>query len=344
MAIKDIKRSHVLAAIAAYDKIGEDFPRQHGFGFAKTYILNFPEGDLKRYASKAVLGFAHSFIPGMMGLNSTDFSGGEKVAARALRELGFDVEGPGRNPDWSRDELILALHLYLAHRSSPPGKRHPKTTELSALLSKMHRLLGSVGTPTLRNPEGVYLKMMNFRAIDPQYVNQGKVGMKGGGALDRAVWNEFSGRADALALEADAIETAVRAAKANIVAGLPEPGDYEGDEGGVILALHKRYERDRKLVRLKKQAASEAGALKCEVCTFDFKEAYGEIGSGFAEVHHRKPVHNMLSGSKTRLDDLAILCANCHRMAHRRAGTLPIEELAEIWSRQRANDAGLSNA
>ena len=57
------------------------------------------------------------------------------------------------------------------------------------------------------------------------------------------------------------------------------------------MRLHKRYERDPKLVREKRKAAAAAGSMACEVCGFDFEKAYGELGVGYIDVHHTKPVH-----------------------------------------------------
>lgn len=39
------------------------------------------------------------------------------------------------------------------------------------------------------------------------------------------------------------------------------------------MRLHKRYERDPKLVRAKRHAAAAAGSLACELCGFDFEAA-----------------------------------------------------------------------
>lgn len=111
-------------------------------------------------------------------------------------------------------------------------------------------------------------------------------------------------------------EAAIEADEA-VLAKLPPVEPYEGEEGGVIMRLHKRYERDPKLVRQKRNAAAAAGTLACEVCGFDFEAAYGVLGAGYIEVHHTKPVHTLTAGAKTKLADLALLCANCHRMAHR---------------------------
>jgi 5-methylcytosine-specific restriction protein A len=53
------------------------------------------------------------------------------------------------------------------------------------------------------------------------------------------------------------------------------------------------------------------------VCGFDFAGVYGPRGSNFCEVHHLKPLSDVHSEVETRLQDLAIVCSNCHRMLHR---------------------------
>jgi hypothetical protein len=42
-----------------------------------------------------------------------------------------------RNPPWSRDELVLALNLYVASKGNPPGKSSQGVVELSNLLNQM---------------------------------------------------------------------------------------------------------------------------------------------------------------------------------------------------------------
>jgi predicted HNH restriction endonuclease len=56
---------------------------------------------------------------------------------------------------------------------------------------------------------------------------------------------------------------------------------------------------------------------------------YGVLGEGFAECHHRVPLAELQEGHPVRLSDLAIVCANCHRMLHRRP-LHTVEELREI--------------
>ena len=60
--------------------------------------------------------------------------------------------------------------------------------------------------------------------------------------------------------------------------------------------------------------------LRCEVpgCGFSFVERYGQLGVGYAQVHHLKPLSSAPKlGRATTLDDLAVVCANCHAMIHR---------------------------
>lgn len=65
--------------------------------------------------------------------------------------------------------------------------------------------------------------------------------------------------------------------------------------------MHKRYERDRKLVREKLKAAKAKGPLVCEVCAFDFEATYGRLGAGYIEVHHLKLIHMPKPDSKIKL-------------------------------------------
>ena len=77
-------------------------------------------------------------------------------------------------------------------------------------------------------------------------------------------------------------------------------------------------ERNPKLRRAKiAQARNERGSISCETCGFDFEDAYGDLGDGYIHVHHKVPLH--FSGQvENTLDDLILVCANCHVMIHRR--------------------------
>lgn len=93
---------------------------------------------------------------------------------------------------------------------------------------------------------------------------------------------------------------------------------FSGVEGGKKVATHIRKERNARLVKAKKQKVlKETGKLVCEACGFDFEATYNGIGKGFCEVHHKKPLSEVEREVETSLEDLAILCSNCHRMIHK---------------------------
>lgn len=98
-------------------------------------------------------------------------------------------------------------------------------------------------------------------------------------------------------------------------------------EGQAISIETQKYERSRR----NRQVCLDTFGYKCMVCGFDFFEAYGEIGDGFAEVHHVEPVSQMAEPRRLKpLEDLVVLCSNCHSMAHRRNPVIPISELIQL--------------
>lgn len=79
--------------------------------------------------------------------------------------------------------------------------------------------------------------------------------------------------------------------------------------------------RNRTLIQAKKANSD----YRCEVCGFSFKETYGVIGREYVVAHHLKPI--AAGPSKTTLDDIALVCANCHAMIHTKNPPIPLEEL-----------------
>ncbi len=236
-----------------------------------------------------------------------------------------------RNPPWSVDELTLALDFYLANSASPPGKGSVEVAELSATLNQLAAWLGTERAATFRNPNGVYMKMMNFRRFDPQFAAEGKVGLSRGNHLEEVVWNLYFADRERMSVVAEAIKAAVRLP---LGADMTEDIDSEvaeAQEGRVLTRLHRARERSRKLAEQKKAQALKAGrGIRCEVCDFDYEEKYGERGMGYMEVHHLKPLHTLAADTTTKLDDLALVCADCHRMIHAKRPWLTLEELRGI--------------
>ena len=90
---------------------------------------------------------------------------------------------------------------------------------------------------------------------------------------------------------------------------------YAATEGNKRLVLHLQRERNPTIVRKKKKQAS---SLDCEICGFSFGRVYGGAASDYCEVHHLLPLSEVEHTTQTRMEDLAILCANCHRVTHLR--------------------------
>jgi 5-methylcytosine-specific restriction protein A len=103
---------------------------------------------------------------------------------------------------------------------------------------------------------------------------------------------------------------------------------FEGEER-IALIRHRKREQKLRGAKLKHTKAKNNGRLVCEVsgCGFEFEKVYGELGKDFAHVHHLKPIGDRNSPSLTSLDDLAIVCANCHAMIHKGGKCRPLEGL-----------------
>jgi 5-methylcytosine-specific restriction endonuclease McrA len=109
-------------------------------------------------------------------------------------------------------------------------------------------------------------------------------------------------------------------------------------EGTRRLVGHLQRERNRSIVRAKKRAAK---SLDCEVCGFSFSSVYGASGRDYCEVHHLLPLGNLDEAAETRLQDLAIVCANCHRIIHTHNPPYTLDEVRAMLSRE-STQAGLA--
>ncbi len=86
------------------------------------------------------------------------------------------------------------------------------------------------------------------------------------------------------------------------------------------------------MIRLAKEKFKQEnnGRLFCEICGFDFYDTYGEIGEDFIEGHHTVPVSKLEEGQVTKVEDIAIVCSNCHRMLHRKRPWLSKDQLKTL--------------
>ncbi|HCG8133058.1 TPA: HNH endonuclease [Vibrio parahaemolyticus] len=232
-----------------------------------------------------------------------------------------------RAPNWTKDELILALDLYFRQPDAIGNAKHEKVIELSELLNSLPIHNGGVKQQKFRNPNGIGMKLANFLRYDPSYKG---AGLKQGSALEEVVWNEFSSDKSNLSFVAEAIKENTVHFKAELPQVESDEED-EASEGQVLTKVHKFRERNAALVKKKKkQVLEKTGKLACEACDFDFVQKYGSLGFGFAECHHDKPVSTLKPNEKTKISDLRILCANCHRMLHRANPWINVADLKDL--------------
>lgn len=233
-----------------------------------------------------------------------------------------------RPPKWSRDEIILTLNFYFSHYPKIPDKQSKEIEYLSVLLRSLTDQLGRQFSETYRNSNGVYMKLMNFHHFNNRHQSKG---LKGGSKLDEKIFREFEHDQDRLNQISSTIISWVNSKAVPLV---PNVNDEEMEvvEGRLLTRVHHYRERDRTIVNKKKNKVFQLkGKLICECCGFDFNLKYGSLGEGFIECHHTKPVSKMEPGEKTSLEDLSLVCSNCHRMIHRQQPWLTIDELKKLF-------------
>ncbi len=93
--------------------------------------------------------------------------------------------------------------------------------------------------------------------------------------------------------------------------------------------LHRSIERNPSAGR----KAKKVHGYVCQSCGFDFETVYGPAGREFIEAHHLTPLSELPEDTPVSLDpkeDFAVLCANCHRMMHRRDGPRTLSEIRTL--------------
>jgi putative restriction endonuclease len=90
---------------------------------------------------------------------------------------------------WTRDQLLLALRLYMR---LPFGKLHRLNPEIIELANQIGR-----------TPNAMAMKACNFATLDPALQARGIRGLPNLSNADREIWAEFLNNTEALAAEAE---------------------------------------------------------------------------------------------------------------------------------------------
>jgi 5-methylcytosine-specific restriction protein A len=214
--------------------------------------------------------------------------------------------------------MILACDLVADNDWRELRQTDPRLHALSALLQRLPIYPVADRPENFRSPDSVSLKTSNIMTALSDYDGRPTKG----GEPTRRIVERFQRDPATLKAMAEAIREGVE--RGDFVDMPPSTSvaieeDAEAEEGGLLLRRHLRRERNPKL-RAKKITHAKANGWdgECEICGFHFERTYGERGAGCIECHHTVPLH--ASGKTvTKLTDLILICANCHRMIHRGA-------------------------
>jgi 5-methylcytosine-specific restriction protein A len=102
-------------------------------------------------------------------------------------------------------------------------------------------------------------------------------------------------------------------------------GFMEGGINQIVLEVQYRSPQ------LRKDAITANKGYSCYICGENFEEKYGEYGKGYIEIHHKKPLKDNSENHLTTINDVAVVCANCHSVLHHNGKEpLDVEFLKEV--------------
>ena len=214
---------------------------------------------------------------------------------------------PQRNPNWSREETILALDLYLGLGRTVPPVTHPKVVALSSMLRSNPSYAEQIKPPSFRSAASVAFKISNIHSA------AGGDGFENNSRMDRDLWSRLGRHPAKVRTLANNVRLALgKQDKQPITVEDAEPEFLEGRR---VTVLHRRMERDPKLRARVLTARRASDRIRCDCCEVQPNTDLGDLGLAMFEVHHIDPI-GWSGARRTRLSDLAFLCANCHRLIH----------------------------
>ena len=153
---------------------------------------------------------------------------------------------------------------------------------------------------------------------------------------DRRILDRWLSRSDDDLWEAvkDFADLAVADVPSSVLNDLKSQQEQEvervttGIEGKKSARISLKAERSPSL----RAKALEVHGARCQVCGFDYGATYGAWGRGFIEIHHLELLADAPDQGReiNPKEDLAAVCANCHRMMHRKSKI--VLSIAEVRS------------
>ena len=237
-----------------------------------------------------------------------------------------------RAPSWTDEELWLATDLLAKNDWSPIDRNDSECHALSTFLRQFPAHTGEL-PDNYRSTSSIARKTQNI--------------------FDKLPWNSgtkqsHGNKREHLVLSQYLNDQAVSHTKALAIRELMELRQFSYEpiesvadnasvlEGARVEKLCRGYSRATQIRKLKVQELSANGRdLSCEVCGFSFREVYGDRGEGYIEIHHIVALSES-GDTVTSKSDLIGLCANCHRIMHRKKPWLTPNQLKELVEQSRS--------
>ena len=215
-----------------------------------------------------------------------------------------------RNPNWTEDEIVLVIDLLSRTDAHVPDASGPEIVGLSEMLRSLPIHIAMARKRDFRSPNSVRLKCFHLLANEPGlYAGTNLV------ATNADVWHRYWKKPDVTLSRVASIQAA-----AVVIAAAEADSEEEEavQEGGLVLRAHMMRERGRRLRRkLIDKCLRQHGQVVCEGCRHS-EHSYSEsepLVRRVFEAHHMRPLGNG-GPVETKLTDLVLLCANCHRLIH----------------------------
>ena len=108
-----------------------------------------------------------------------------------------------------------------------------------------------------------------------------------------------------------------------------EAEEIVGKEGRLLVRMHVYRERDRNFARKVREyyKLQGGGQLVCHACSCVPVDMYGPAGESCMEAHHKVPIEQLQPDSITVVNDMAMLCASCHRVVHSEKPCLTVDQV-----------------
>lgn len=110
---------------------------------------------------------------------------------------------------------------------------------------------------------------------------------------------------------------------------------HEGQKSTITVNAYERNTGARKRC-LAYYYKKNGGKIKCEICGFDFGEAYGEVFKNKIHVHHVVEISSIGQDYVINPEeDLLPVCPNCHMVIHSKKPAFSVEAVKELLKNQK---------